>query len=337
MLGSPSGPRHLGVALEGSQQVNFYNPLTIYECDIKHRALPSCTNLTRNAILHRFRRPERRLPAAAKRVGARGRSALRGSAAEPQNFGKISKRPASSPEPQGRRRGGSRCGCRESECPRCGRWRARALSLLAAPEEQYLRRPLLVRCRAPSLAHADPFRRLPPAARCPSPGATPPSASLLNALHPLPAHSLNLPLFPLLPSSPGNAGISREPGVKVPPLAITDHQAVIQFCTEHRVGLVVIGPEAPLVDGAPLRGNPQLQPSQHHHPPPVLSNPAVEPPSLNLRAAVAPPPPIRRPRGLPKRRWVPHLRPEQARSAARGLKGLHEGPVRAPQRPDGRL
>lgn len=32
-------------------------------------------------------------------------------------------------------------------------------------------------------------------------------------------------------------------------LAVTDHAAVIAFCTGHDIGLVVIGPEAPLVDG----------------------------------------------------------------------------------------
>jgi phosphoribosylamine--glycine ligase len=32
-------------------------------------------------------------------------------------------------------------------------------------------------------------------------------------------------------------------------LAATDHRAVLDFCTRHSIGLVVIGPEAPLVDG----------------------------------------------------------------------------------------
>ena len=32
-------------------------------------------------------------------------------------------------------------------------------------------------------------------------------------------------------------------------LDVTDHGAVIAFCEEHRIGLVVVGPEAPLVDG----------------------------------------------------------------------------------------
>lgn len=36
---------------------------------------------------------------------------------------------------------------------------------------------------------------------------------------------------------------------KCVPLGVRDHEAVIRFCAENAVGLVVIGPEAPLVDG----------------------------------------------------------------------------------------
>ena len=36
---------------------------------------------------------------------------------------------------------------------------------------------------------------------------------------------------------------------KCVPLGVKDHEAVIRFCAENAVGLVVIGPEAPLVDG----------------------------------------------------------------------------------------
>src|SRR3546814_14665942 len=32
-------------------------------------------------------------------------------------------------------------------------------------------------------------------------------------------------------------------------LDATDHRAVVDFCLRHSIGLVVIGPEAPLVDG----------------------------------------------------------------------------------------
>ena len=49
-------------------------------------------------------------------------------------------------------------------------------------------------------------------------------------------------------------------------LEATDHGAVIAFCAEKQIGLVVIGPEAPLVDGLSdaLRaaGVPVIGPSQ---------------------------------------------------------------------------
>ncbi len=48
-------------------------------------------------------------------------------------------------------------------------------------------------------------------------------------------------------AAPGNPGIA-EHGECVP-LDVGDHEAVIAFCEEARIGLVVIGPEAPLVDG----------------------------------------------------------------------------------------
>jgi phosphoribosylamine---glycine ligase len=45
----------------------------------------------------------------------------------------------------------------------------------------------------------------------------------------------------------GNPGIGEEAELVM--LAVTDHAAVIAFCAGHAIGLVVIGPEAPLVDG----------------------------------------------------------------------------------------
>jgi phosphoribosylamine---glycine ligase len=48
-------------------------------------------------------------------------------------------------------------------------------------------------------------------------------------------------------AAPGNPGIAEEAGLVA--LDVTDHAAVIGFCAEHAIGLVVIGPEAPLVDG----------------------------------------------------------------------------------------
>jgi phosphoribosylamine---glycine ligase len=48
-------------------------------------------------------------------------------------------------------------------------------------------------------------------------------------------------------AAPGNPGIA-EHGTCVD-LDVTDHPAVISFCESERIGLVVVGPEAPLVDG----------------------------------------------------------------------------------------
>ncbi|MEY4953081.1 MAG: phosphoribosylamine--glycine ligase [Pseudomonadota bacterium] len=46
---------------------------------------------------------------------------------------------------------------------------------------------------------------------------------------------------------PGNPGIAEH--AELVALDVTDHAAVLQFCEAQRIGLVVIGPEAPLVDG----------------------------------------------------------------------------------------
>ena len=48
-------------------------------------------------------------------------------------------------------------------------------------------------------------------------------------------------------AAPGNPGIARHADLVA--LDLADHGAVIAFAREHAVGLVVIGPEAPLVDG----------------------------------------------------------------------------------------
>ncbi|MDX3909910.1 MAG: phosphoribosylamine--glycine ligase [Sphingobium sp.] len=48
-------------------------------------------------------------------------------------------------------------------------------------------------------------------------------------------------------AAPGNPGIAQHG--QLVDLAATDHAAVLAFCSEHAIGLVVIGPEAPLVDG----------------------------------------------------------------------------------------
>lgn len=48
-------------------------------------------------------------------------------------------------------------------------------------------------------------------------------------------------------AAPGNPGIAEV--AKLVSLDATDHAAVIQFCEANHIGLVVVGPEAPLVDG----------------------------------------------------------------------------------------
>ncbi|MDF8333032.1 phosphoribosylamine--glycine ligase [Novosphingobium cyanobacteriorum] len=48
-------------------------------------------------------------------------------------------------------------------------------------------------------------------------------------------------------AAPGNPGIARQ--AECVTLDVTDHAAVVAFCEGRQIGLVVIGPEAPLVDG----------------------------------------------------------------------------------------
>lgn len=50
--------------------------------------------------------------------------------------------------------------------------------------------------------------------------------------------------------APGNPGIAIEPNVTtVPDLDVDDHSKVVSFCKDRDVELVLVGPEAPLVDG----------------------------------------------------------------------------------------
>src|SRR5690348_462143 len=48
-------------------------------------------------------------------------------------------------------------------------------------------------------------------------------------------------------AAPGNPGIAEH--AELVALDVTDHAAVVRFCGERSIGLVVVGPEAPLVDG----------------------------------------------------------------------------------------
>ena len=55
------------------------------------------------------------------------------------------------------------------------------------------------------------------------------------------------PLLDTLYCAPGNAGIAEV--AELASLDIGDHDAVASFCLENEIGLVIIGPEAPLVAG----------------------------------------------------------------------------------------
>src|SRR3546814_11721542 len=48
-------------------------------------------------------------------------------------------------------------------------------------------------------------------------------------------------------AAPGNAGIAQN--AECVALNVSDHAAVVRFCRENDIALVVIGPEQPLVEG----------------------------------------------------------------------------------------
>lgn len=49
--------------------------------------------------------------------------------------------------------------------------------------------------------------------------------------------------------APGNPGIDAEPKVQNLPIDVSNHAAVVDFCKQNNIGLVMVGPEAPLVAG----------------------------------------------------------------------------------------
>ena len=49
--------------------------------------------------------------------------------------------------------------------------------------------------------------------------------------------------------APGNAGTALEPGVKNVAIDVLDFAALAEFATDNNVGLTIVGPEQPLVDG----------------------------------------------------------------------------------------
>src|SRR5690606_27288931 len=55
------------------------------------------------------------------------------------------------------------------------------------------------------------------------------------------------PLIGHLYAAPGNPGIARE--AECVALDVSDHTAIVAFCRRQAIGLVVVGPEAPLVAG----------------------------------------------------------------------------------------
>ena len=55
------------------------------------------------------------------------------------------------------------------------------------------------------------------------------------------------PMLTKLYAAPGNPGIGHD--AECVDLNVSDHDAVIAFCADHAIDLVVVGPEAPLVDG----------------------------------------------------------------------------------------
>lgn len=61
------------------------------------------------------------------------------------------------------------------------------------------------------------------------------------------------PMLTKLYAAPGNPGIGQE--AEIVTLDMADHAAVVAFCEKNAIGLVIVGPEGPLVDGLadPLR------------------------------------------------------------------------------------
>ena len=55
------------------------------------------------------------------------------------------------------------------------------------------------------------------------------------------------PLLTKLYCAPGNGGIAEV--AECVPIPVADHTAVIRFCKDNAIDLVVVGPEAPLVAG----------------------------------------------------------------------------------------
>ena len=57
------------------------------------------------------------------------------------------------------------------------------------------------------------------------------------------------PLVEKVYVAPGNAGTAREPGMENVEISTTDKEALKTFALQKEIGLTIVGPEAPLVDG----------------------------------------------------------------------------------------
>ncbi len=67
--------------------------------------------------------------------------------------------------------------------------------------------------------------------------------------HALAWKALQSPLVDTVFVAPGNAGTAREASMENIAIDVMDFDALQEFATSHEVGLTIIGPEAPLVDG----------------------------------------------------------------------------------------
>ena len=87
------------------------------------------------------------------------------------------------------------------------------------------------------------------------------------------------PMLTRLYAAPGNPGIAKE--AELVDVDIADHAAVIAFCLNRKIDLVVVGPEGPLVDGVALLASTNARPA------PRSANLTVRPNQLSTEALFA--------------------------------------------------
>jgi len=135
--------------------------------------------------------------------------------------------------------------------------RRRAPPAVATAAAQFRRSPVAREsCPPPRRRAAAPLRAQ-AAAAPPTPGGAP-AAKKTNVLvvgsggreHALAWKLAQSPRLGRLFVCPGSPGTAAEPNTaNAPLLDPSDHAAVVAFCRDNAVGLVVVGPEGPLVDG----------------------------------------------------------------------------------------